>query len=67
MNFEKLTSFDIVQQYAFGEVYSQLSKSMTEEEFKENMKDKQFMKKFADKMVKVINGLSDVMKEEKII
>lgn len=67
MNFEKLTSFDIVQQYAFEEVYSQLSKNMTEEEFKENMKDKQFMKKFADEMVKVINGLSGVMKEEKII
>lgn len=67
MNFEKFTSFDIIQQYAFGEVYSQLSKNMTEEEFKEKMKDKQFMKKFADEMVKIVNGFHDVLKEEKIV
>lgn len=67
MNFEKFASFDIIQQYAFGEVYSQLSKNMTEEEFKEKMKDKQFMKKFADEMVKIVNGFHDVLKEEKIV
>ena len=33
----------------------------------EKMKDKQFMKKFADEMVKVVNGFHDVLKEEKII
>ena len=67
MNFEKLASFDIVQQYASAVVYQQLSKNMTEEEFKEHMKNKQFMKKFADEMVKVVNDFSDVLKEEKII
>lgn len=67
MKFEQFTYFDIVQQYAFGVVYSQLSKNMTEEEFKEKMKDKQFMKKFAYEMVKVVNGFHDVLKEEKIV
>ena len=47
--------------YAFGVVYRQLSKSMTEEEFKEKMKDEQFVKKFADEMVKVVNGFHDVL------